>query len=456
MSQLDTPAAGRTVVYTPGVPNFDLEAVATWRDGEPGLDFYIGIPHASLIFLRAGDQFQAGYEAVLEIRDGEGKEVLGADDWSDDVVVSSYETTQSFEPIIVRRRMALDPGEYVIRAALQDENGEKQAVRAVRVAVPSRQPEDVSMSGIRLEAKKGEMFEPQVAFHMPANLDSLRTIVELYNTPRDRDVELSMTLIEFRTDTLIASAPYWVSPNVGSLAYRGVDYSRPDTLQSTRRQFTNLSDEVTVIFTLPPLRPGNYLIDIRAQLIDEPLASAGDVPAGPTIFLQRERELSIKAPEFPRLTTLRQGVEALTYIAYDRELKEMLSAETPEEMRRLFDEFWGGLISNKKVAANIIKQYYGRIEEANQLFTTHKEGWKTDRGMVYILLGAPAYVETLMDAEVWHYSYSDRDPLNTFYFQRARPYGANAIFNNYILARRAYYERAWLRAVERWRSGAVL
>jgi len=159
---------------------------------------------------------------------------------------------------------------------------------------------------------------------------------------------------------------------------------------------------------------------------------------------------------FPRLTTLDELIDALAYIAYDRELAYIRAAPTPHEKKRRFDAFWGSLVQNRQVAANLLKLYYSRVEEANLFFTTYKEGWKTDQGMVYIVMGPPVVVEHFFDTEVWYYSYADRDPLNTFTFERARPYGANALFRNYFLRRRPIYEQMWIRAVERWRSGAVL
>ncbi len=452
-SQLDAPTAGRTLIYTPGVPNFDMETVATWHDGEAGVDLYLSIPKASLIFLRQGLEYMAQYEAIVQIKDRDGKEILTEEAWNDTVRVDTYADTQAFDsPLIIERRILLEPGEYVIETTLQDENSEAVAIRAARVAVPTRDFGEVSLSGLRLEGKSAdEPFAPLIAFHMPSGMDSLRTIVELYDTPDQGLIDLQMVLVRFESDTLVAAPPYWISPGFGSLGYRGVDYAKPDTIQSTRRSFRNLDREVTVVFSLPALEPGNYRLEIQAELAGGAIDSTGQ-----TTLLQRARDLSVKHPEFPRVTRLHQAVLALRYIAYEKEVWEILHAEDEEEMRRRFDTFWGTLVRNKQVAGNLIKQYYGRVEQANLFFTTHKEGWKTDRGMVYIVLGAPAYVENLIDAEIWHYSYSDRDPLNTFYFQKTRTYDSAGIYRNYILARRSFYERSWIRAVDRWRSGLVL
>ena len=216
----------------------------------------------------------------------------------------------------------------------------------------------------------------------------------------------------------------------------------------THRLLKDVEEDVIIEFTFPSLREGTYRMTIEA--------SSANAPEGEKLLLSRERNLSIKSQDFPHVTTLDQLIESLAYIGYRRELEDLRSATTLEEKKKKFDAFWGNLVNNREAASNLIKQYYGRIEEANLYFTGHKEGWKTDRGMVYIILGSPMFVEYTFDAQTWHYSYSDRDALNSFHFRKVRPFGGQADFEHYILTRRPYYERAWTRAIERWRNGTML
>ena len=38
-------------------------------------------------------------------------------------------------------------------------------------------------------------------------------------------------------------------------------------------------------------------------------------------------------------------------------------------------------------AKELIKNYYGRLQHANLFFTSYLEGWKTDRGMIFMIFG---------------------------------------------------------------------
>ena len=77
------------------------------------------------------------------------------------------------------------------------------------------------------------------------------------------------------------------------------------------------------------------------------------------------------------------------------------------------------------------------------------------RKALYVVFGAPAYVEQTFEGEVWHYDLTGQDAAATFVFERPA-YGRDAPFNHLVLVRQPVYERAWTRAIARWRRGEVL
>ncbi len=450
LSSTVSESSGRTIAYTPGLPNFDMEAISTLRGDRSGFDLYIGIPQASLVYLKRGDHYIARFEGVIQLLDADGESVLMERGIRDSVVARTYEETQSFEPLLFERRVLVEPGEYLVRCGIQDQTSQKTAARIQRLTVFGLETAEPGLSRIRVEGKStGAPFEPIVSLHIPSNMDSLRALVEFYNAPEGKPIDVGLVLLRFRSDDEVAVMPYWISPMMGSLGYRGIDYRSPEVIQRSIRRLRDPGEEILLEFTLPALEQGVYRIEITVQTPE-------DEEGGEAILLRQERELSVKGEDFPLVSGIDQMVESLIYIAREKELNEIRDAPTLEEKRRRFDAFWGSLVSNRQVAENLLKQYYSRIEEANLLFTSHKEGWKTDRGMVYILLGAPVYVEVQFDTEVWYYSYSDRDPMNTFVFRRVRTLKGQETFQNYILARRPEYERTWTRAVSRWRDGSIL
>lgn len=447
-SVLDSADAGRTVRYEPGLPNFDLEAIATWREGTPGVDVYLGIPYVSLVYVHAGGVYTAPFELVVRVLDRRSRDLVEETAREDTIRVTDYEATQSYEARILRERLEVPPGSYVVEVALTDGESDKTVVRRQAVDVVGPGAGEPHISRMRLEARHDTGgFEPLVALHIPSGLDSLRSVVELYNLAAREDVAVELRLLRFPSDTTVAAPPYWLSPSHGSLAYRGVRYDRPDTLQVSRRRLQNVDREAVVEFMLPELDDGIYRVEVVARLPEA---------AGEPVVLERVRDLSVKSPGFPHVELLDDLVSALAYIAYENEIEAIEAGTTPPERKRRFDAFWGSLVPNRQVAANLIRLYYSRVEEANLFFTSFKEGWKTDRGMIYIILGPPTYVDNRIDSEVWHYSYGDRDPVRTFVFERVMALGGDQPFDNYVLQRRPYYQQMWSQAVDRWREGVVL
>ena len=259
-------------------------------------------------------------------------------------------------------------------------------------------------------------------------------------------VQAKMMLRALPTDLRPADPPFWYMPNTGSIGYQGVQYSKGDTIQTVVKDVRNVSSELVIEFNLPKLRAGMYRLDI---LVAAPPKTNGEQP----VLLRERRDLSIKANGFPRMETIQQLIEPLSYIAYKKDLQHIIGAQNVQDLKDRFDAFWGERMPSKQAGINTIKEFYSRVEQANLMFTTYKEGWKTDPGMVYIIMGAPQQVEEQLDVEVWRYSYNSRDPLSTFTFQKIRPYEGD--FINYILVRSPYFEQEWLRQVERWRTGSV-
>lgn len=435
----------RAYTYEPGQPNFDIEVIGTLLEGQPGLDLYLGLSRAGFIYNRLGDRFVAHYEWQVRVLERSGRLPVWQESGLDSVVVSQYRDTQLFEPVRRYRRISLRPGLYQVEVQITDVETRKSARRLQTVEVPDLARQPLFMSRPRLEVRTPEgRFEPHPAQYVPIDTDSVRVNTQIFFTGSESVFDVQFRLLRFRSDTSIAAPPFWISPGYGSLAYLGIDYTRADTIQRVRRSLRGVRGELMIQFLLPRLSKGNY----RAEIIA--------LGQGGKARLEHRRDFAVRGPGFPHLSTLEDLIGPLYYIATPSEWRRLSAATTEEEKRREFERFWGGLFASEVQAQAVMKAYYTRVEEANLFFSGHKEGWKTDRGMLYIVYGAPLLVDSYLDYEVWRYTYAENDPLNVFLLQRARPHGADQPFEHFILQRQLYYEREWYRRVERWRRGEVL
>ena len=153
---------------------------------------------------------------------------------------------------------------------------------------------------------------------------------------------------------------------------------------------------------------------------------------------------------YPKMTKPDALLGPLLYMSTNTEINEIKKAE---DYKKALDKYWLTLMNgNAPLAQQSIRSFYGRVEEANQLFTTYKEGWKTDKGMIYIVLGPPDKVQRSKDREVWTYDQRGNAQNVNFTFNRRNN---QFVDDHYELVRYAEYQPIWYPVVEAWRNGSI-
>ncbi len=87
--------------------------------------------------------------------------------------------------------------------------------------------------------------------------------------------------------------------------------------------------------------------------------------------------------------------EDVLYIITPDERKAFLRLETNEEREQFIEQFWLRRSTNPDSPDdNFKEEHYRRIAYANEHFASGIPGWKTDRGRIYIIWGAPDEIES--------------------------------------------------------------
>jgi GWxTD domain-containing protein len=87
--------------------------------------------------------------------------------------------------------------------------------------------------------------------------------------------------------------------------------------------------------------------------------------------------------------------EDVIYIISPEERTAFLQLETNEEREQFIEQFWLRRSSNPDMPDNDFKEeHYRRIAYANEHYASGIPGWKTDRGRIYIIWGAPDEIES--------------------------------------------------------------
>ncbi len=169
--------------------------------------------------------------------------------------------------------------------------------------------------------------------------------------------------------------------------------------------------------------------------------SSDNLNSGPTVFNFQKH--------FPKIKTPENMIAPMRYISTKKEFDDLNMAENKKEA---VDKFWLEISGSTDRARTLISEYYNRVENANDYFTSYMEGWKTDRGLIYIIYGSPNVVYKNKNYENWIYGEENNMMSISFVFQKVN----NPISDNdFTLSRSPIFKNSWFRAVDSWRSGRI-
>jgi GWxTD domain-containing protein len=153
---------------------------------------------------------------------------------------------------------------------------------------------------------------------------------------------------------------------------------------------------------------------------------------------------------YPKVRDYDEMVEMVAYISTRNEHEALKSAE---DKKKALDQYWYGMLKDEDAARKVIREYFKQIEFANILFSDFKEGWKTDRGMVYTVMGPPNEVFFRANGEIWSYLMANSNSKITFTFARVK----NILTPNYyILNRSRALQPEWFKSITAWRNGQMV
>ncbi|NQY67451.1 MAG: GWxTD domain-containing protein [Flavobacteriales bacterium] len=152
---------------------------------------------------------------------------------------------------------------------------------------------------------------------------------------------------------------------------------------------------------------------------------------------------------FPEISNISEMIEPLRYITTKEEFQELKGSL---DKKLAMDNFWISLGKDPSISKTLIKRYYRRVEKSNKVFSAEIEGWRTDRGLLYIVLGPPKAIYRTNDTETWIYGDDQNiEPLN-FTFVKHKNKFTNS---DYKLIRKPIYKNIWMTATSSWRQGRV-
>ncbi len=152
---------------------------------------------------------------------------------------------------------------------------------------------------------------------------------------------------------------------------------------------------------------------------------------------------------FPNTKTSDDLLEPIFYLSTLTEYRDL---RTQANRKLAVDDFWLRCGNSIDRSRELIRVYYNRVLYANLYFSSDREGWKTDRGMMLILLGPPDRVNIRNTDEIWYYNSRKMGKVIELVFELQEPQFAMA---DYIWKRSPEGWSVWNEAVKSWRNGKV-
>ncbi|MEX0928360.1 MAG: GWxTD domain-containing protein [Balneolales bacterium] len=432
-----------------GHPDVRTSAIGFYdEDGNSVLDVDTDIVYNSLIYSSEEGIFEAGVGVQIQIMgangDGEGR-LIKNHSFSVDVTEGSRRLVESSENLHLHNRLDIEPGQYEIIVAVTDRSSGKttrSSTNAIIYDPGSERPDLTHVKVMGIDSDSDSVPQSVTTYDIPGRIDSLR--FQFYVTKPDEDNEMSvnMRLIEFESDNEPPRDMSGIQPTPGSIQYRGINYNQSEVLEEINRTLIDETGTILIEYTTPRPEKGNFRFQVQAS------SDNGD--------LHKARDFSAKSDNYPHIETTREMVKPLAYLMGRRDYERIQEIEDSDSLKSAIDNFWYSELGSPDLARRVIELYYTRVEEANKQFSSFKEGWMTDMGMVYILFGPPYYVERSLDTYTWIYGYDRGDPRRVFRFKRTRMDSDSHPFSHYILQRQRLYHTVEYQQREMWLNGSIL
>ncbi|HEX9652262.1 MAG TPA: GWxTD domain-containing protein, partial [bacterium] len=339
------------------VPHFAMTmySVAASDFAESRLNFSISFIYDELQFVTDKDKkFRADYRIRVIIANPDGSKV-DSTSWQGHVIARNFDETVSADLTHTSRGwIALLPKEYRYRVELTDLETRHTGFRDGSVVVRNFSPDSVSVSDIAIldSAALEQMLASDLDFTGEIQIaDSVHyAFFEIYNLPPGDSTVVRYEISQPMSQNLVSGEKSLVS--AGRITKSFFEIVDPNAITGeSRLKLTIVSRD-------------------KKFDIEQPLNCSCEKQLNPEI-------------------DLKDAIEKLVYIAKGDELKKLKKADGAKQLK-VFQEFWDKRDPTPGTRKNeYYEEYYRRIEFANKTFDSHRDGWRSEMGMVYVKLGGP-------------------------------------------------------------------
>ncbi len=367
-----------TSLYAPKRVRYHQDILEFMNENDENrVDIFIQVPFKDIQFIRMADGYEGGYSVTVSIFSKDEETLLSEKMWSEKIKTASFEESSSKDNFNISfRSFELKPGNYTIKTTYMDKDSRMEFSDAQNFEVKdfSEKPalSDIMMISRKTVVDGQNKMIPNVSRNVLAGNDGVKLYFEIY----------SDSLVEY-------DIAFKITNKDGNVVH-----------SSIAEQF--LEDYLTKIYhEIGELELGLGKYNLTIELINK----EGEILGSSTKeFRSRQRGLPLVIDDIDDV------ISQIVYIATPQEIEEMKAGKDELEKTKIFFDFWKSKDPSPGNEENeVFEEYFARIAFSNENFGHYVEGWRTDRGMVFITLGAPNNIDRhpfeyeSKPYEIWYY-----------------------------------------------------
>lgn len=322
-------------------------------------DVFITVPNSELYFKYVDDSYLSKIEFIIE--------VVNLDDNESDVrtikenhIVNDFLKTQSAngEMLLHHETYKLKPGEYEIVVMTKVDRPLRTSSLSKKITIPDYNANDLGISSILLlssleEGDDGYKITPFLKDNIGEIKDRFFLFQEVFS---NKELAMNVNYEVIQDEKLI--------------------FESDDRLNK-------INEKNTGIYIPAKISEDVFgKVDIKVNFKD---------PSSNELLISTIRTVNVEQSYISNLVNdIDEAIRQLRYVATFEQISTMRDEESIGKRTKLFNEFWKELDPSPNTKKNeAIEEYYTRILYANENFKSMSQGWLTDRGMIYVVMGQP-------------------------------------------------------------------
>lgn len=356
------------------IAKYDIRVIPFAGASQDSLPVFIGlnIPYTSLQFVKQGSNYLARYETSFLVQSEDGQQFKRLV-WQDSLLVANYSLTVSTKhSVSFGKSVNVPKTNLVVKVELLDLETQHSKIKSETLTI--------------LEDKPGiVLFQPVLLVRRPGNWGFGKDLYPLFGG------EFSE-----RPDSLQIFITGFINPKNFTITTRIKQDDK--TKWSVKIPVTNANRWFNTVQSISADSLSGLRFTIEAELTQ-----------GRHVVL-KQREVILRKKGISRyVEDIDSALDQMQYILTTKEKSELRGAST-RKREKLFNKFWEARDPTPTTTTNeLMEEYYRRVNFSNEKFSGFQAGWRSDMGMIYILMGPPDDLERVNmpnnqnNYEVWYY-----------------------------------------------------